>query len=125
MAVLLAILVGIMVLLTVISLFVAIAAAVGAGAGGGMAPAEVGVLFGMLVIYVATTAIYAFPMMYLFKYASRIQQFLLQGGVERLDHALAAQKAFWKFIGIAILVFIGLYAAMVVLMLGFGFVGAF
>jgi hypothetical protein len=37
---------------------------------------------------------------------------------DTLESALEAQKSFWKFLGIATLVLIGLYAAMFVVVIG-------
>lgn len=112
MAVLLAIGIGFLVLGVVFLAF-----GVVAGAAGGVGGAETGVFGVMLMVYVVMIVLYWFPMMYLFKYASRINDFTTRGGIDQLDSALEAQKSFWKFVAIGFLVFIALYFVFIAVVL--------
>jgi hypothetical protein len=49
------------------------------------------------------------PGLYLTRYASRIASLRGSGRIEDLEAALEAQKAFWRFAGITVLVVICLY----------------
>lgn len=60
-------------------------------------------------IYVPMSLLYFIPSLFLFRYASRIAELRRTGSVAHLEEALAAQKSFWKFVGIAMLVVIALY----------------
>ena len=63
----------------------------------------------IFLIYIPMGLLYFFPAMFLFRYAGRIADLRLTRGVEQLEDALAAQKSFWKFVGIAALIVISLY----------------
>jgi hypothetical protein len=65
------------------------------------------------VLYPIMGLIYLYPSKCLFQYASRIGAFLAQGSMESLDHALEAQKNFWRFIGILTVIGLSLYALMI------------
>ena len=87
-------------------------AAIGTRSGLGL-PAMVGVL------YVALGAFYLVPGIMLHRYAGRIGRLMLSNRMNDLEEALGAQKSFWKFVGIMVLVMIGLYVvgiAIVVIM---------
>ena len=62
------------------------------------------------VVYPIMSLIYLYPTVCLFQYASRIGTFLSQGSSESLDHALEAQKNFWRFVGILTVIVLCLYA---------------
>lgn len=68
-----------------------------------------GVPAAMGVVYMAFAFIYIAPAIYLYRYASRIADLLLQRRDGNLEAALAAQKSFWKFAGIMTLIVIGIY----------------
>lgn len=63
----------------------------------------------IFLIYIPMALLYFFPSLFLFRYASRIADLRLTRGVEQLENALAAQKSFWKFVGIAALIVIFVY----------------
>ena len=63
----------------------------------------------IFLMYIPMGLLYFFPSLFLFRYASRIANLRMTRGVEQLEDALAAQKSFWKFVGIAALIVISLY----------------
>jgi len=50
--------------------------------------------------YIAMTAVYVVPGIYLSRYASAIRSLTAQASAGRLEDALKHQKSFWRFIGI-------------------------
>jgi hypothetical protein len=48
--------------------------------------------------------LYFFPSLYLYKYSKRIGLFVAQGHQAQLEAALESQRAFWRFVGIVVLV---------------------
>lgn len=64
--------------------------------------------------YVVAGILYAVPALLLNRYASRITDLLSFGREDNLEAALEAQKSFWKFVGILMLVVIGLYLLAIV-----------
>ncbi len=87
---------------------------------GGMAGAGRGELTVMAAMYILMIGLYVYPLVCLWRYASRIKQLTLTGDKESLLGALDAQRGFWKFMGIMMLIVFGFYALMlVVMMVGF------
>ena len=74
----------------------------------GLATGQVQMLI-MFGVYPVLGILYIFPSLYLYRYADRIRDFLVQGQQYELDAALEAQKSFWKFVGIFTLVCLCLY----------------
>ncbi|MEM6329211.1 MAG: hypothetical protein AAF790_03065 [Planctomycetota bacterium] len=74
--------------------------------------------------YLVLTLLYVFPTVFLFRYAGRIKAFVGSGSIHDLDDALQAQKSFWKFIGICVLLYIGLMAVGLLMALVFGALAA-
>lgn len=72
------------------------------------------------VIYLASAFFYFFPSLKLWKYGSHILDLMGSQSVHDLEAALESQRSFWKFVGILILVAIGLYALTIVIMIGVG-----
>jgi hypothetical protein len=58
--------------------------------------------------------LYFLPALLLFRYASRINDLWTNRSVRALEDALEAQKSFWKFVGILMLVVIVLYLLVIV-----------
>ena len=84
--------------------------------GGGISeamPGGIGAFLGF--IYIAMAFLYIVPAVFLWMYADRIGVFLRDRSPGRLASALAAQKSFWRFVGIAMLVILCLYGLMFVL----------
>jgi hypothetical protein len=63
----------------------------------------------VLLAYVPMGILYFFPSFFLFRYASRINALWATRSVRQLEDALEAQKSFWKFVGILMLIMIVLY----------------
>jgi hypothetical protein len=97
---------GFIVLAAVILLFVGLAGAASSSRGG--AAMGLGGAFVSVILF-AVALLSFFPAMYLAKYASRIASLRAGGRVVDLEGALAAQKSYWKFIGILALIYICFY----------------
>ena len=77
-----------------------------------------GVLSGVIaVIYIAFGALYLMPAIFLNRYASKIGDLVRTNRMGDLEQALAAQKSFWKFVGVLVLILLCLYAVVIVLMI--------
>ncbi|HLA83874.1 MAG TPA: hypothetical protein VJL29_03690 [Thermoguttaceae bacterium] len=77
---------------------------------GGAAGATPGFGVGVGIVYIVMALIYIIPALFLWMYADRIALFVRERSTVALASALEAQKSFWKFVGILMLVFIALYA---------------
>ena len=64
--------------------------------------------------HVVAAMIYIAPAIFLWSYANRIGVFVSEGTTGALASALQAQKSFWKFVGVCMLVVITIYAALFV-----------
>jgi|SRR5687767_6322232 hypothetical protein len=62
----------------------------------------------VVLIYLPFAALYLAPALYVHRYASRISALLFGRREHDLEAALEAQKSFWKFTGIMIIVMLGL-----------------
>ncbi|WP_257307020.1 DUF4339 domain-containing protein [Geothrix campi] len=82
--------------------------AVGSFARGGM-PAGLGV--GMMLAYLAMAGLQFPAALFLNRYASRIGDLVANPSQGDLQEALAAQKSFWRYVGILTLLFMCLYIA--------------
>lgn len=69
------------------------------------------------LIYLVMGAVYFLPILYLFRFSSRIKQALKYKNQERLSSAFMNLKAHYRFIGILMIVVLALYAIMFVVML--------
>ncbi len=78
-------------------------------------------LFGL--IYVVIAALYFMPVYYLFKYASKMKTALNNKNSEQLSDALSNLKSHHKFLGVSIIVLIGLYFLMFIGLAIFGLSG--
>jgi hypothetical protein len=63
----------------------------------------------VFLIYIPMGLLYFVPSLYLFRYASRIANLRRTHSVNQLEDALAAQKSFWKFVGIMAIIVIVIY----------------
>lgn len=61
--------------------------------------------------------LYLFPTLFLYRYARAIGRLNQTRSPADLETALAAQKSFWKFMGILMLIFVCIYAGLLLLML--------
>ncbi len=81
---------------------------------------------GMSALYIVLACLYGPPILFLHRYASRIRNLMDENSSQNLEHALRAQKSFWKYIGIFtaitmciyILVMIGVLITSLVMGLG-------
>ena len=89
-----------------------------AGQGGG--PREMGMFAGVAVVYVLFGILYLVPGFYLISYSRRIRDYMIQPSHDNLNAALKAQKSFWKFVGMLILVMFVMYVLMFLGMIIFG-----
>jgi hypothetical protein len=63
----------------------------------------------LMVIYPLSALLYFFPSLYMLQYAKRCRQFANRGSfLSDLESALDAQRKFWKFSAIAVVVGLGL-----------------
>jgi len=72
-------------------------------------------------MYALMAFIYIAPSLYLVRYANRIRDFLAAPSNAGLELALTAQKSFWKFVGILMVVMMGFYVIVLVGALVIGF----
>lgn len=73
-------------------------------------------VFGLALgfVYIAMALIYIMPALFLWRYADRIALFVQDSSTDSLGSALEAQKSFWKFVGILMIVVMVLYAVLIV-----------
>lgn len=96
-------------------------------AGGTEAPAALGAAMPvvMCLVYLAIAALYLFPSVKLWKYGTHILKLMNSQSMNDLELALEAQRSFWKFVGIMILVVLVIYVILIIAMVAFGiFAGA-
>ena len=74
------------------------------GAGG---PFAGGMGIALPAIYLIMGLLYIFPGIFLVRYATKINALLSSPTTAALEAALVAQKSFWKFVGISVLVVLG------------------
>lgn len=86
----------------------------------GGAPGMTGIMGGMVLVYGVMIVAYLFPLVFMFKYASRINRLTATGEANSLQAALEAQKSVWKSIGIAMIAFIVAYVVMIVVVVAGG-----
>jgi hypothetical protein len=69
------------------------------------------------IIWVAAAVVYLLPSVFLSRYASDIARLRASLRVQDLEEALASQKSFWKFMGIATLLMLILYVPILLVVL--------
>ena len=72
--------------------------------------------------YLLFSLLYGIPALFLFKYAIGIGRLISDRSTASLNDALRSQKSFWKFIGVATILFVLIYilAIVIVVLLGTG-----
>jgi len=75
---------------------------------------------GLGVFYLIFSAVYFFPILYLFKFASNLKQALASNRTDKLTDAFENLKSHYKFVGILVIIGISLF----VLLMVFGVVAA-
>jgi hypothetical protein len=93
------------VLLVIVGRILATGLMPGVGVGEGVA---------MFVLYGLVAILYFAPARFLLRYASSISEFENTPTVARMNVALKAQKSFWKFVGIMMVIVLGFYAILLV-----------
>jgi hypothetical protein len=73
-----------------------------------------------LIVYLPVALLYIMPAIYLGRYASRINDVLRLRRSDVLEQALEAQKSFWKFCGMVVLVMMVFYVVAIVVFLLIG-----
>jgi hypothetical protein len=63
-----------------------------------------GTAAGIGVFYILLAAVYLIPSIRLWKYGSAILNLMMSGSVTDLDNALEQHRAFWKFVGILMII---------------------
>jgi hypothetical protein len=71
----------------------------------------------MGVLYLLLAALYVYPSLLLFRYASAIGRALGGEAVSGVEEALETQKSFWKFLGITAVIVLVLYAVLFVVVI--------
>ena len=86
---------------------------------GGLAAGALGVRMGrpeaaaLIFVYPLMGLLYLVPSLYLFRFATRIGEYLQGGQEAQLELALDSQRSFWRFVGILSLVSIVLMALVI------------
>ncbi len=77
---------------------------------------QMGAVFGvgMAAMYGILAVLYVFPALKLWKYADRIRDLLASRQLVDLERALNEQRAFWKFVGVMIVVVLIIYAVAII-----------
>lgn len=73
---------------------------------------------GFSIIYLVLAAIWFFPCFYLYRFSTRIQQGIRSREQGALNQGFMNLKSCFRFIGIFTLIMMGLYAMIIVVMLG-------
>lgn len=58
----------------------------------------------IMVVYPAMGLLYLFPALYLFRFSSRINDFLADRSLDSLAGALEQQRVFWKFVTLMVII---------------------
>lgn len=69
-------------------------------------------------IYIALSLLYIYPALKLGSYSSRITELMEIPSEANLVAALDQQRAFWKYLGVSMIILFAFYAVMVVVMIG-------
>jgi hypothetical protein len=90
----------------------------------GMGAAEAGVMAGMAFVYLILAVFYIYPALKLGKFAARIRDLAAVPSEQNLVAALNEQRAFWKYVGIMVIVMIALYIVIFAVAMVVGIAGA-
>ncbi|HCN79367.1 MAG TPA: hypothetical protein DIT13_19570, partial [Verrucomicrobiales bacterium] len=89
----------------------------------GLGLPEAGIMIGVAALYVVMAFFYIYPAIKIWKTGTAIKKLMASRQPEDLVAALDHQRAFWKFVGIMLIIMIVLYIGMIVAM-GVGVAGA-
>lgn len=93
----------------------------------GLIPADEGsanMFVGVGVLYIVMGIVYVPPLLFLFRYAGHIKKFVTAPTSPAIESAMAAQKSFWKSVGILFLIMMILQVVFVIGAMAFGFANA-
>ncbi len=90
----------------------------------GMGGAEAGVMAGVAFVYLILAVFYIYPALKLGKFAARIRDLAAVPSEQNLVAALNEQRAFWKYVGIMVIVMIALYIVIFAVAMVVGIAGA-
>lgn len=90
----------------------------------GMPGAGMSSLF-IIVFYLIIAVIYFFPVLYLFRYATKTQAALASGNNEQMMEGFGNLKSMFKFMGIFTIIILGFYALAIVIGIFGGLASAF
>lgn len=74
--------------------------------------------FGLSIIYLVMAALWFFPCLYLYRFATKIQQGIRAHEQSSINKGFMNLKSCFRFIGIFTLIMMGLYAIVIVVMIG-------
>lgn len=94
------------------------------GAIGMMAAGQGAEMAGLALVYLFLAIFYFFPCFFLLKYAKAIKRLTSGGGPDALEEAIERQYIFWRLIGIITLVFVMIYALILVGVVAMGIFAA-
>ena len=80
---------------------------------------------GMVFIYLPILALYFFPILYVFRFGKKIQNYLFTGDSGDLEAAFKNNKSLWKFLGILMIIMLGFFALALVIGIIAAFIGIF
>jgi hypothetical protein len=70
-------------------------------------PTMIGLNFFVFIIYLVAAIVMFFPNLYLYNYASRIDEYCVSNNVDDIETAFEMQKKYWKYVGICAIIYIG------------------
>lgn len=94
------------------------------GQGGGAPGMPAGMGVGIGAVYLIMAFLYIAPSIYLIQYASHIKKLVASPSTASLEQALRAQKSFWRFVGICMLIVVALYGIILLVAVVGGIAGA-
>lgn len=74
---------------------------------------RVGYRVGTLICYLALIVLYLYPIICLFKFSKNIKAALLTNNTQQFNTAMKHQRNMWRFMGILMIVLIGLYGVII------------
>jgi hypothetical protein len=78
-----------------------------------------GLITGFGAVYILMAVLYIYPAIKIWKYGSSIGKLVQSGSHLDLEEALNQQRGFWKFVGVMMIIGIGMYLLGIVVMFGF------
>ncbi|MDR0448110.1 MAG: hypothetical protein LBH07_05535 [Treponema sp.] len=70
---------------------------------------------GLVIIYIPFLALYFFPILFIFRFGRKIQNYLYSGNSTDLEEAFKNNKSLWTFIGVIIIISLSFFALALVI----------